>query len=99
MSKKVFSTITAAALAISAFGVQVGTTEAAEGDFNLTIMHTNDTHANLDKEAKDKDGKEYTAATIAKRVTLVNQIRSEKPNNLLLDAGDDFSGTLYFNEF
>ena len=32
-------------------------------------------------------------------VSLVKQIRKENPNNLLLDAGDVFSGTLYFNKF
>lgn len=48
-------------------------------------MHTNDTHAHLDK--------------IAKRVTAVNAVREEKPNAVLLDAGDVFSGTLYFNEY
>ncbi|QBQ07005.1 bifunctional metallophosphatase/5'-nucleotidase [Sporosarcina pasteurii] len=48
-------------------------------------MHTNDTHGNLD--------------SIAKRVTAVKEVRAEKPNALLLDAGDVMSGTLYFNEF
>ncbi len=48
-------------------------------------MHTNDTHAHLD--------------TVAKRVTAVKEVRASKPNALLIDAGDAFSGTLYFNEF
>ncbi|SNX67218.1 5'-nucleotidase/2',3'-cyclic-nucleotide 2'-phosphodiesterase/3'-nucleotidase/5'-nucleotidase [Bacillus oleivorans] len=56
-----------------------------KGTFELSIMHTNDTHAHLDK--------------VAKRVTAVNEIRAKKPDALLLDAGDVFSGTLYFNEF
>ncbi|MFD1031873.1 5'-nucleotidase C-terminal domain-containing protein [Metaplanococcus flavidus] len=86
MKGKMFKSAVVAALAVSAVGIQSPlAANAAEGDFNLTIMHTNDTHANLDN--------------IAKRVTLVNQIRSENPNNLLLDAGDVFSGTLYFNAF
>ncbi|WP_423408400.1 5'-nucleotidase C-terminal domain-containing protein [Heyndrickxia sp. MSNUG] len=55
------------------------------GNFKLSLMHTNDTHANLDN--------------IAKTVTAVKQIRAVKPNALLLSAGDVFSGTLYFNEF
>ncbi|WP_237562934.1 5'-nucleotidase C-terminal domain-containing protein [Bacillus dakarensis] len=54
-------------------------------NYNLTIMHTNDTHAHLDN--------------VAKRVTAVKNVRAEKPNALLVDAGDVFSGTLYFNEF
>ncbi|MFD2442755.1 5'-nucleotidase C-terminal domain-containing protein [Bacillus sp. CGMCC 1.16607] len=56
-----------------------------KGKLDLTIMHTNDTHAN--------------AARFAKRATAVKEVRAQKPNNLLIDAGDVFSGTLYFNEF
>ncbi|MGI2327689.1 cell wall-binding repeat-containing protein [Planococcus sp. YIM B11945] len=87
MPKKIFSSVMAAALTLTMVGVHETAAETtnAAGDFNLTIMHTNDTHANLD--------------SVAKRVTLVNQIRTTNPNNLLLDAGDVFSGTLYFNEF
>ncbi|MGE8203764.1 5'-nucleotidase C-terminal domain-containing protein [Heyndrickxia sp. NPDC080065] len=53
--------------------------------FKLSIMHSNDTHAHLDD--------------IAKKVTAVKEIRASKPHSLLIDAGDVFSGTLYFNEF
>ncbi|WP_102264517.1 bifunctional metallophosphatase/5'-nucleotidase [Mesobacillus jeotgali] len=53
--------------------------------YELTIMHTNDTHAHLD--------------TVAKRVAAIKQVREENANTVLLDAGDVFSGTLYFNEF
>ncbi|MFD9628212.1 bifunctional metallophosphatase/5'-nucleotidase [Peribacillus muralis] len=51
----------------------------------LSLMHTNDTHAHLDN--------------VAKRVTAVKEVRQAKPQALLVDAGDVFSGTLYFNEF
>ncbi|WP_257391746.1 bifunctional metallophosphatase/5'-nucleotidase [Mesobacillus jeotgali] len=53
--------------------------------YELTLMHTNDTHAHLD--------------TVAKRISAINQVRKENANTLLLDAGDVFSGTLYFNEY
>ncbi|WP_368974820.1 5'-nucleotidase C-terminal domain-containing protein [Caldifermentibacillus hisashii] len=56
---------------------------AADEDFSLTIMHTNDTHARVTQFP-------YLA-------TAVNQIRADHPNNLLLHAGDVFSGTLFFN--
>lgn len=56
-----------------------------DSNFNLSLMHTNDTHANLDN--------------VAKRVTAVKDVRKVKPSALLIDAGDVFSGTLYFNEF
>ena len=48
-------------------------------------MHTNDTHANLD--------------TVAKKATAIKEVRAEKPDALLLDAGDVLTGTLYYNEF
>ena len=54
-------------------------------DFTLSFIHTNDTHAHLD--------------SVAKRVTAVKEVRANKPDALLVDAGDVFSGTLYFNEF
>ena len=53
--------------------------------YKLSIMHTNDTHAALDLAPK--------------RATAIKQIRAEKPDSLLIDAGDVFSGSLYFNEF
>ena len=34
-----------------------------------------------------------------KTVTAVKDVRAEKPDSLLLHAGDAFTGTLYFNEF
>ncbi|MEK3952566.1 S-layer homology domain-containing protein [Psychrobacillus sp. FSL K6-1464] len=60
-------------------------TPNSEENFELSLMHFNDTHAHLDNAAR--------------RVTAVNEVRAVKPNSLLLDAGDVFSGTLYFNEF
>lgn len=58
---------------------------AGQSPQTLTILHTNDTHAHL----------EY----IARRATLIGQIREQEPNVLLVDAGDVFSGTLYFTQY
>ncbi|MEK8127846.1 choice-of-anchor I family protein [Paenibacillus filicis] len=55
------------------------------GPWKLTVMHTNDTHAHL--------------ADVARRTTLVKQVRQEAGNSLLLDAGDVFSGDLYFTKW
>lgn len=86
MPKKIFTSVMATTLALTVVGIYDSQkAEAAEGDFELTIMHTNDTHANLDNAPK--------------RATLIKQLRAENTNNLLLDAGDVFSGSLYFNTF
>lgn len=53
--------------------------------FELMVMHTNDTHAYL--------------ANTPYRATAINEIRDMYDNSLLLDAGDVFSGDLYFNLF
>ena len=34
---------------------------------------------------------------MARRATLVKRIRKENPNTLMIDAGDVFQGTPYFN--
>nr|WP_254660931.1 5'-nucleotidase C-terminal domain-containing protein [Bacillus sp. FJAT-27225] len=52
---------------------------------DLTLMHVNDSHANVEKYPK--------------LFTAVNQVRAEDPDALLVDAGDVFSGTLYFNKY
>ncbi|MCA1010743.1 5'-nucleotidase C-terminal domain-containing protein [Halobacillus halophilus] len=64
---------------------EFGTKLPKPSDFDLSLMHTNDTHGHLED--------------VAKRVTAVEEVRAENPDALLLDAGDVFSGTLYFNEF
>jgi 5'-nucleotidase len=36
---------------------------------------------------------------MARRASIIKQIRASEPNVLLLDAGDIFQGTPYFNYF
>lgn len=62
----------------------------------ITILHTNDVHSQIDPY--DASHPEFpNMGGAAKRATLVQQIRAENPNTLLLDAGDIFQGTPYFN--
>ncbi|MFJ5760235.1 5'-nucleotidase C-terminal domain-containing protein [Neobacillus sp. NPDC093182] len=56
-----------------------------EGPFTLSLLHTNDTHAYVEQ--------------FPKLITAVNELRSQKENSLLLNAGDVFSGTLYFRQY
>ncbi|MBO0949359.1 bifunctional metallophosphatase/5'-nucleotidase [Fibrella forsythiae] len=63
---------------------------------SLTILHTNDVHSRLDPFPMD-GSRNAGRGGIARRMTLVQQIRTQNPNVLLFDAGDIFQGTPYFN--
>lgn len=64
----------------------------------LTVMHTNDMHCHIDPFPADHA--EFPGKGGLIRVaSLVSQCRKENPNLLLLDAGDMFQGTPYFNYF
>jgi 5'-nucleotidase len=62
----------------------------------LTILHTNDVHSRLEPFPMD-GGKYQGLGGVAARAALINKIRSEEENVLLLDAGDMFQGTPFFN--
>jgi 5'-nucleotidase len=64
----------------------------------LTILHTNDTHSNIDPFPANHS-KFPNMGGVSKRMELVNQVRQENEHVLLLDAGDIFQGTPYFNKF
>jgi 5'-nucleotidase len=62
----------------------------------LTILHTNDVHSRL--EAFPMDGGKFQGmGGVSARASLIRQIRAENRQVLLLDAGDIFQGTPYFN--
>lgn len=60
----------------------------------LTILHTNDVHSRLDPFP---DGSFAGKGGVAGRAALINGIRRQEEQVLLLDAGDIFQGTPYFN--
>lgn len=64
----------------------------------ITILHTNDTHSNIDP-FPENHSKYPGKGGVSRRFELINQIRAEEENVLLLDAGDIFQGTPYFNKF
>lgn len=69
----------------------------AKKEFNqLTILHTNDVHSRLEPFAMD-GSKNAGLGGIAARAALITQIKNETEHILLLDAGDIFQGTPYFN--
>lgn len=64
------------------------TANAQDSSYSLTVMHTNDTRAN---HLPDADG----VGGDAREATVVQQIRAEVDNSLLVDAGGRFTGTLF----
>lgn len=64
----------------------------------LTILHTNDTHSTIEPFPANHS-KFPGKGGVVNRFNLIQQIRSEEENVLLLDAGDIFQGTPYFNMF
>ncbi|AUS07208.1 bifunctional metallophosphatase/5'-nucleotidase [Pseudotamlana carrageenivorans] len=64
----------------------------------ITILHTNDVHSHIDTFPAD-DPRNPNQGGVARRATLIDSIRKENPNTLLLDAGDIFQGTPYFNYY
>jgi 5'-nucleotidase len=63
---------------------------------HITILHTNDVHSHLEPFPADHY-RNPNQGGVARRATLIESIRKENPNTLLLDAGDIFQGTPYFN--
>jgi len=70
--------------------------EVAAGEKLLTFLHTNDTHSQIEPLPAN-DGLYPDMGGVARRATLVKRIRRENPNTLMIDAGDVFQGTPYFN--
>lgn len=62
----------------------------------LTVLHTNDVHSRLEPFPMD-GGRNQGMGGVAARASLIKEIRAKEKNILLLDAGDIFQGTPYFN--
>ena len=70
---------------------------AKEPEFmTLTILHTNDVHSRIEPF---ESGRNKGYGGVSRRAALIKKIRSEQEHVLLLDAGDIFQGTPYFNFF
>ncbi|WP_114784253.1 metallophosphoesterase [Botryobacter ruber] len=98
MKRRDFLKTTAAGTAgISLLGFPFSANAAGE-QLKLTILHTNDQHSRIDPFPDDE--RRYAGmGGMARRATLISNIRRQEPNVLLLDAGDIWQGTPYFNLF
>ena len=59
---------------------------------HLTILHTNDTHSQVEPKSNGQGG-------YARRMGMIEQERKADKNLLLVDAGDFCQGTPYFNYY
>lgn len=64
----------------------------------ITILHTNDVHSRIDPFPMD-GSRNAGQGGAARRKALIDSVRSAEPNVVLLDAGDIYQGTPYFNYF
>ena len=85
-----------ALVTLSSLGLQSFTTNVTTK--KITILHTNDVHSHIDAFGPE-DGRNANKGGVARRASLIESIRNENPNTLLLDAGDIFQGTPYFNYY
>jgi 5'-nucleotidase len=65
---------------------------------SLTILHTNDTHSRMEPFPMD-GGRNQGMGGVAARAGMIHDIRKQVGHVLLLDAGDIFQGTPYFNYY
>lgn len=62
---------------------------------DLTVVHTNDLHAHLEPTKR----REKSFGGYARTATIIRELRSKEPNTIVLNAGDTFQGTLFFNVY
>lgn len=67
-------------------------TQKEKNPDRLVILHTNDTHSAIEPDRHDMGG-------IARRKALVDSVRGENENVMLIDAGDAVQGSLYYTLF
>lgn len=65
---------------------------AQDETFSVTILHTNDTHSHHEPGANGNGG-------AARQAAVVDQVRAEGGNVVLLDGGDRFTGTLFHQQY
>jgi 5'-nucleotidase len=97
MKRRDFIEKTAASTAIVGLGLSLSSFKSAEIR-KITILHTNDVHSHIDPFPAD-DPRNANMGGVARRASLIEKIRKENSDVLLLDAGDIFQGTPYFNYY
>ena len=75
-------------------------------NFELTVLHTNDVHAHIEQfnvyggTCTPEDAtKNQCYGGVARRQTVIEDLRKTIPNTILIDGGDQFAGTLWFTVY
>ncbi|PVX49894.1 5'-nucleotidase [Balneicella halophila] len=98
MSRRTFLKQLTLGTAGLALAPTLATAKPKQNNVKLTILHTNDMHSRI--EPFPVSDKKYGGRGGFARIhSLVNRIRQQESNVLLLDSGDVFQGTPYFNMF
>ena len=97
MKRRDFIEKTAATTAVVGLGLSLSSFKSLNAK-KITILHTNDVHSHIDPFPAD-DPRNPNMGGVARRAALIQKIRKEDDNVLLLDAGDIFQGTPYFNYY
>jgi 5'-nucleotidase len=97
MKRREFIQKTAATTALAGLGLSFSSFKSLETK-HLTILHTNDVHSYIDPFPADHP-RNANMGGVSRRAAMIETIRQENPNLLLLDAGDIFQGTPYFNYY
>jgi len=98
MNRRIFlRNIAAGAVGVS-FGMLPKELLASDDFITITILHTNDIHCHI--EPFTGSNERYSGKGGVARISeFAKMQRAKNPNTLLLDAGDMFQGTPYFNYF
>ena len=95
MKRRDFITKSTAGLTLAGLGTPMLTSCRNTGK-HITILHTNDVHSHIDPFPENHP-RFPGMGGLARRAALIESVRDENPNTLLVDAGDIFQGTPYFN--
>ena len=91
---------------LSLIAVLAGMAGMAQAEYRLTILHTNDFHARFEPvnkydstcaSADNTDGKCFGGS--ARMISAIQDARKRAGNSILVDGGDQFQGTLFYNHY
>jgi len=80
----------------------LGFFSCSSADWDLVLLHTNDVHARVEETSELSGtcgGGGRCFAGVARRAAAVRRVRAAEPRVLLLDAGDQFQGSVWFNYY